>query len=587
MEGEAKKVYEFGPFQLDTLSRRLLRDGRQVQLTAKAFDILLLLVQRRRQIIGKDELLYSAWPGQLVDVNNLTVTVSLLRKALGETYRSRIYIETVSGRGYRFIGRVRKILTDEHDATESRQDSLSLLNGTVNSIAILPLFNESRHPQTDYLCDGITEWLIDNLSQLPKLKVIAWSTAFRYKGRKDIRQIGGELGVLAVLTGRVIQQQNNLTVSMELVKVADGSQIWGARYNRKLSDVMAVQEEIARDISAKLRLGPEETKRLGKRYTENTKAYQLYLKGRYLWNQFDREAVERGIKYFKQAIAADPNYALAYSGLADAYLRLAAMYLPPKELLPKAKINALKAVEMDETLAEAHASLGLVKLWHDHDWAGAEKQYLRAIALNHRAVIPHQGYGSYLMFLGRFSDAIAEYEMAQELDPLSLQLYVDLGAALYMMRSYDSALEQFTKALGLEPRYYPARYAVAWIHVQRQDYASAINELRLLCAAGGENQMAQGLLGYVYAVSGETVAARKIHKELESMARRSYVPPYALALSCLGLGENERALRWLKKLYEERSYWLLWLNILPELEGLRSNQGFASLLKRIGLQPAA
>lgn len=576
-------MYEFGPFYLDSVSRRLLREGRTVQLTSKMFDVLVLLVSRRSQLVKRDELLNAAWPGSDIEESNLTVTISNLRKVLGESYQSRNYIETVSGRGYRFTARVRELSLVEAQALDVPPRRPDDLARRANLIAVLPLINDSGDPQVDYLCEGITEGIIHSLGQLPGLKVIARSTAFYYKGRDDIQRIAADLGVNAVITGRVLQIRDDLRVSAELVWVADGTRLWGAQYERKMSDIMYVQEDITRNISRKLcpRTTRGPTTSLGKPSTHNTKAYQLYLKGRYLWNQFHQSSVERAVKYFEQAIAEDVTFALAYSGLADAYLRLASMYLPPKELLPKAKAAALRAVEADETIAEARASLALVKLWHDHDWPGAEEEYLRAMSLNPNAVIPHQGYGSYLLFLGRFSEAAAEYRLAQELDPLSLQLYVDLGVALYMVRSYDLASEQFLKAIELEPNYYPARYALAWAQVQKEDYQSAIDGLRLLCSSG-EAYMALGMLGYVYALSGQPGEARKIQEDLIVSVRHSYVPPYALLLSSLGVGNQEQALAWAEELYAERSYWLLWLNILPELADLRRTPRFKTLLRQAG-----
>lgn len=581
-------MYEFGPFRLDPVARLLLRGESTVHLTSKSFDVLLFLVRRSGQVVDRDELLRAAWPGQGVEDSSLTVAVSVLRRALGETYHRRTYVETVARRGYRFNGRVREVAADAPGAAEGGDGRPGGRKWAVESVAVLPFVDEGEAAEYDYLCDGITESIIDSLAQLPGLKVIARSTAFHYRGRADARRAGEELGVQAVLTGRVRFTRDELTVRAGLVRVADGAEVWEGRYDLPVTGMMDVQEEIARDVSVKLRLylTDEQMTSLGRRPTENTEAYRLYLKGRYLWNQFHPNAVERGIDYFNQAIAADPHYALAYSGLADAYLRLAAMYLPPKRLLPLAKEAALKAVGADGTLAEARASLGLVKLWHDHDWAGAKQEYLRAIALNPNAVIPHQGYGSYLLFLGRFSDAVGEYEVAQEMDPLSLQLYVDLGVALYMLRSYDEALGQFTKALELEPLYYPARYAVAWVHVQKGEHAAAARELRLLCSAGEDAHMAQGLLGYVCALSGDRREARRIHRGLEGAARRGYVPPYALTLSSLGAGDRERALLWLEEVYEERSYWLLWLNILPELAELRRAPRLKAVLRKAGFRPA-
>ena len=576
-------MYEFGPFRLDPVSRQLLRNGTPVHLTSKSFDALQFLISRRGEVVGRDELLSAIWPRHDVDDASLTVAISVLRRALGETSRSRNYVETVARRGYRFNGRVRERAAEEFAKAQGTNGRL-VQECSVDSIAVVPLINESKSPESDYLCDGITESIIDSLSQLSNLKVIARSTAFHYKGRDDARQIGEELRVQAVLTGHIRFLPNELIVNTKLVRTVDGAEIWKAQYDVPLANVMNVQEEIARDVSVKLRLylTDEQMTSLGKRATENTNAYHLYLKGRYLWNQFQLKAVERGIDHFNRAISEDPDYALAYSGLADSYLRLASMYLSPKELLPQAKAAALKAVELDGTLAEARASLGLVKLWHDHDWAGAKKEYLRAIAFNTNAVIPHQGYGSYLLFIGRFRDAVGEYEVAQEIDPLSLQLYVDLGAALYMMGSYDESLKQLRKALELEPSYYPARYAVAWAHVQKADYHAAREELRLLCSSGEEAHLARGLLSYVCARSGNLKEAREIHRALESAAKGRYVPPYALTLSSLGVGDLDQALTWIEEVYYEHSYWLLWLNILPELEPLRRTPRFKAVLRNAG-----
>jgi TolB-like protein len=263
----------------------------------------------------------------------------------------------------------------------------------ISSLAVLPLANTSDDPNLEYLSDGITESIINNLSQLPSLKVMARSTVFRYKGEKAAPvEVARELAVRAVLVGRVLQMGDRLVVRIELVDAADGSQLWGEQYDRPLSDIFAVQGEIAHRVSEKLRLKltSEERRRLAKRYTDNTEAYQLYLKGRYFWNKYSTEWVQKGIERFQQAIAIAPTYALAYAGLADSYFRLSDTHLPPNEALPKAKAAAMKAVELDEELSEAHASLGLIKVYYDHDWPGAETEYLRAIELKPNSSIAHQ-----------------------------------------------------------------------------------------------------------------------------------------------------------------------------------------------------
>lgn len=583
-------AYDFGSFRLIPVERRLLRDGRDVPLTPKLFDMLLLLVRRSGQLVRKEELMQEVWPDTAVQENNLTVSMSMVRKALGEGRESARFIETVPKSGYRFIARVREVRGDggreeHHGRAATAGGAAKGRGGVISSLAVLPLANTSNDPNLEYLSDGITETIINNLSQLPSLKVMARSTVFRFKGGLSAPvEVARELGVQAVLVGRVLGVGDRLVVRVELVDAADGSQLWGEQYDRPLSDIFAVQGEIARHVSEKLRLKltSEERKRLAKRYTDNTRAYQLYLKGRYFWNKFTKEWVEKGIEHFQEAIAVAPTYALAYAGLADSYFRLSDACLPPKEALPKAKEAALRAIELDEELSEAHASLGLIKVYYDHDWAGAEIEYLRAIELNPNYSVAHQRYGSYLMYTGRLEEAAAEYDLAHELDPLSTRIYLGMAANLIMMGRLERANEQLQKALELDPNDYPARHGLGVLRMKEGRYEESIAEFRRACQLEPDAYPTMGLLAHVQALAGDVGAARETLARLEDISGRAYVSPYGLAVAHVGLGEHGRALDYLERLYEERNDWVVWFKVAPELERLRAEPRFIELLRRIG-----
>jgi len=459
----------------------------------------------------------------------------------------------------------------------------------IDSVAVLPFVNASTDPDTEYLSDGITESLIGQLSQIPRLKVMARSTVFRYKGRNiDPQKVGRDLNVRAVLTGRVSQRGETLTVSMDLMDVTDGSELWGEQYNRKLADILAVQEDIAREITYKLRLQlkGEEEKRLARHFTENTEAYQLYLKGRYYWNKRTPDGIQKAIEYFQEAIEKDPSYALAYAGLADCY-HVPSNPLPPREKMPLAKAAAMKALELDNTLVEAHATLARVLYVYDWDWSAAEKEFKRAIELNPRYAPAHQWYGDYLNETGRHREADAEGKRAQELEPLSLITNFHVALAFYWARNYDQAIDQFQKTLELDPNFPPALVILPAAYEQKGMLEEAIAGFQraITLTKGAEKIMAMAGLGHVYAVSGRKTEARKILVELQRLSEHSYVPASDVALVYAGLGEREKAFAWLDKAYEEHSFNMGHLTVEPRFDPLRSDPRFADLLRRIGLPP--
>ncbi len=460
----------------------------------------------------------------------------------------------------------------------------------IDSLAVLPFTNASSDPNTEYLSDGITESLINSLSQLSSLTVMSRNSVFRYKGREiDAQAAGRELKVQAVLIGRVAQRFANVSISAELVDVRNNRQIWGDQFNRKLSDIQAVQEEIAREISGKLRqrLTGEEKKRLTKRYTENAEAYGLYLKGRYHWNKRTGEDLQKGIGYFQQAIEKDPTYALAYAGLADSYALLNEYAgLPSRETFPKAKAAALKALEIDDTLAQPHAALALVHLYFDWDFSSAEKEYRRAIELDPKYPTAHHWYSLYLSWLGRHEEAIAESERANELDPLSPIISIVRAVAFYYARQYDRAIEAARRTLELNKGFSPALLFLGLALEQKKMYPEAIAAFEEAVRLPGRSIEAVAPLGHAYAVSGRREEAMRLIEELKGRSERGY-EPLNIALVHAGLGQNDEAMRWLEKAYQARSAWLitLALKVGPRWDALRSDARFQDLLRRIGFPP--
>jgi serine/threonine protein kinase/Tfp pilus assembly protein PilF len=457
----------------------------------------------------------------------------------------------------------------------------------INSLAIMPLVNASADPNAEYLSDGITESIINNLSQLPNLRVMARSTVFRYKGREvDPLEAGRELGVRAVMTGRVLQLDDNLVIRTELVHVADGTQLWGEHYNRKLGDIFAVQEEISKQISEKLqmRLSGEEEKRLTKRHTENPRAYQLYLQGRYHWNKRDKQGAEKGIEFFQRAIEVDPNYALAYAGLADSYIILGFHgLLPPNEVMPKAKQAAEKALQIDDSLAEARISLAYVTEAYDWDWPRAEREYKHAIRLNSNYATAHHWYGEYLALVGRFDEAIAELQKAKEIDEsLSLIINAAVGLVLYLARQYDRAIEEHLRTLELDPNFAHTRFCLGLAYLQKSMFDEAIAELQASLAIFEDNPRAAAVLAYAYAISGKRSEAQALFDDLKDRSLRQYIAPYLISLICTGLGDHDQAFAWLEKGCDERDLGLVWLKVEPLADSLRSDPRFEKLLRRVG-----
>jgi TolB-like protein/DNA-binding winged helix-turn-helix (wHTH) protein/Flp pilus assembly protein TadD len=625
---ETPRLYEFGPFRLDPTERKLLGSNEIIALTPKAFDTLLLLVRNSGHLLEKDELIRTLWPNTFVEEGSLSNNIFLLRKALGE---DPAFIETVPRRGYRFIGAVRQFprpvathleMPLEMDAPGSASlppkvqrlwrsraglgiaaaallASLAVAGElykyaargeAIDSVAVLPFVNASADPTAEYLSDGITESLINSLSQLPHLKVMSRDSAFRYKGKEtDAQTVGRDLGVRAVFEGRVTQHGDSLTIAAELIDDRDKSHIWGQQYIRKPSDIFGLQEEIAREMTTalRLRLTDEEQKRLVRSYTPNAEAYQDYLRGRYFWQKTGL-GLNKGAEYFQQAIAKDPRYAQAYDGLADCYLLLSAFgYSSPKEALPKAKEAVLKSLKIDGTLAEAHTSLARIKGEYDWDWSGAEREFQRAIELNPGYATAYQWYGGVLATMGRPEEAIANYKRALELDPLSPIINGVLGQALYYTRQYDQAIEQLQKTLELDPDLGLAHAYLALAYLQKSMNEEAIAEFEKLLVISHGHAWAVADLGYAYATAGRRAEAQRMLDQLNQLSRQDFVPADAMAHVYAGLGEKGKVFEWLEKGYERHSIGLggVGLKVDPVWDPLRSDPRFADLLRRMNLQP--
>ncbi len=460
--------------------------------------------------------------------------------------------------------------------------------GRINSVAVLPFVNSSGDPNTEYLSDGITESLINSLSQLPNLKIKSWDSVFRYKGREtDAKLIGRQLGVRAIFKARLTQRGDTLAISAELIDVQNDTHIWGQQYNRKITDILALQDEIVKEITAtlRLRLTGEAEKRLAKRYTANPEAYQDYLKGRYWWNKRTKEGLNKGIEYLQQAVAKDPTYALAYDGLADCYSLLAYYgFVDSKEGYPRAREAALKALEIDDSLAEAHTSLVFVKTFYDWDWSGAERESQRAIELNPRYATAHQWYGDALIQMGRLQEAIAEEKRAVELDPFSLVINRDLGDALYLARQYDQAIEQYRRTLELDPNFITVHGGLGAAYLHKSLYKEGIAEYEKELAISPHSAYALAGLGYANAVTGRRAEAQKLLDQLNQLSKQEYVPAVFRAQIYAGLGEKDQAFEWLEKSYEDRSIAnLAEIKVDPQFDPLRSDPRFQDLLRRLKL----
>ena len=572
METVAAKHFRFAGFELDGAKRLLLREGKPVALNSKTFDLLFALVEHSGEVLSKGELMDKVWPDQFVEEGNLKVQVSTLRKILRERADEHRYIVTVPGRGYTFVAELSAEASGEiviesqslsHIIVENKETiadvfidkrenaaitlswvskkrgfivamsvlilavggfgfwfffPISTSTQPIESIAVMPFVNESGNADDEYLSDGMTETLISSLSHLPRLSVKSRSSVFRYKG-KDVgpQTVGKELSVQAVLFGRVIRSGDQLALNIELVDAKTENVIWSEQYNQKMTDIILLQSEIARDVSQELRrpVTGAEARNVTKTYTENAEAYQLYLKGRYHWNKLDEDGYKKSLDYFQQAANLDPNYALAYSGIADSYFLAADWYLSNREAMAKAKPPATRALEIDDTLAEVHASMGTISMFMDSNWSETEKEYRRAIELNPNQADPHQWYSLFLAAVrGQYSDAIEQARQAQQLDPFSHFANMYLAQAFFFARQYDQASKQLYKTLELDQNFWWAHSMLGETYERQGQFPEAIEELQKARQLDN-NPLILGKLGRAYALVGKESRSAKVDRRIE------------------------------------------------------------------------
>jgi serine/threonine-protein kinase len=453
-----------------------------------------------------------------------------------------------------------------------------------NSIAVLPFANMSADPENEYFCDGLAEELLNALAKIDELKVAARTSAFSFKGRnQNVSEIASTLKVNTVLEGSVRMSGNRIRITAQLINAADGYHLWSERYDREMKDIFDVQDEITVAVveALKVKLLGEEQGALLKRHTKDPHAHGFYLQGLFYYNRFTPDGFQKAIESFHRAISIDPHYALAYTGLADAYTELSFFSFSPGETMSKARDAANKSLELDDGLAEAHNSLAIIKMYFDWDYAGAEMEFKRAISINPGSAVIHMWYGWYLALMGRFDESFNEMQSVDELDPLSATNNSGIGIVYHWSRQPERAIEQFRKVLERNPNYPIACTFLAEAYEQKGDFVSAIATIEKVLQAATD-PLTLSTAGYVYAKSGDSHKALEILNEFEKRSNQEYVPAFAFAQIYAGLGDNEQALVWLDKACSERALWIPFLKADLKFEPLRSDPRFQELLKKVG-----
>ncbi len=637
----------FGVFEADLSAGELRKHGLKIKLQDQPFQILALLLQRPGELLTREELREKLWPGDtFVDFDHgLNNAMNRLREALGDAADTPRYIETLPRRGYRFIAQVDNAAPSgisapaipasptepalaptgekaaQHAALIGSRRLLArfwlpssalalglaalllvnpgrlrqrLLGGTaparIRSIAVLPLENLTGDSSQEYFVDGMTDALTTELAQIGALRVISRTSAMQYKGTKrTLPQIAKELNVDAVVEGTVARYGNRVRLNAQLVYAPVERHLWAKPYERDAGDIFTLQSELARDVVREIavKLTPQEAGRLARPRPVNAEAYDSYLKGLYYWHLQSPPSFREALRFLQQAIEKDPNYAPAYVGLSGCYRRLAfAGPAPPAENIALAERAARKALELDDTLAEAHTTLASNMFRFHYDWLGSEKESKRALELDPNSPEVHKEYGVFLRCFGHYEEAIAESRRAWELDPLSADGRVGFGLAYLIARRYDQAIHQFQEALAMDPQRTEAHFQLGQAYQFSGDLHRAIQELeKAVAASQRNNHFHVAALGNAYASAGRRADAEKLLTELVRRSAREYVTPYNMAVIAVGLGRNREALDWLERAYGDRSFPLVTINSWPWFDPLRSDPRFQSLVRRIGLDP--
>ena len=626
MSQQTGHLYEFGPFSIDTVNRLLLRNGKPVPLKPKVVDTLLMLVESMGRVVQKDELIAKLWPDRFVEEANLTQNIYVLRKVLDTSGDSESYIETIPRRGYRFAASVDVKPYEEASTQEtipavslptprarvfSRRTAIAFLlaigvlaligyylfakrahpaaNGQIKSLAVLPFRPLTPESSDDYIGQGMADALITKLSNSRQIAVRSTSAVLHYSARDEDPIVAGrQLGVDAVLEGKIQQSGDRFRVTVQLLRVADGASLWAEKFDEKLTDIFAVQDSISDQAARSLTLQLTGTERelMRKHYTENAEAYQAYLQGRYFWNKRNAEGFKKAVDFFQRAIEIDPDYAPAYGGLADCYMRLNESGVPmAQEAVPKARAAVLKALAIDDALAEAHATLAFIKFRHDWDFAAAEEEFKRSIQLNANYSEAHQWHAFYLLAVGRADEAEGEMKRAQELDPLSVSLNGNSALFLFFKHDFDRSVQRCLQTLEMEPTYNLARFALGLNYEQKGMTDAAIAEFQKAREVAPNDAATFAALAHVFAKSGRANEARSFLRTLEDQSKVSYIPPYNMAIVYAGLGEKPKALEWLRRALQDRSLRPVWLKTDPRLNDLRQTGALNSIFQQVGLNP--
>ena len=607
----ATQVAQFGSFEVDLRSGELRKKGVKIRLQEKPFQMLSALLEHPGELVTREALCERLWSSDtFVDFDgSLNTAAGKLREALGDSAENPRFVETVPRRGYRFIAPVEKLPTSLPAATASEVSASSPAQqqgplpteATVKvaragrasgpaekAIAVLPFENFSSEDEQEYFCDGITEELINALTQVDGLRVVARTSAFAFKGQhRDIREIGEELNVRTVVEGSVRKAGDQLRITVQLINTPSGYHVWSQRYDRKLQDVFAIQEEISQSIVKALstRLISQPGRSLVSKYTDNLEAYDSYLKGLHRWHKQTKEDMGRAIQNFEQAVTQDPNFAPAYVGISDCY-RLLGWWgaLPPREAMQKAKVAATKAVEIDGAFGAAHRALAGVLGHTWEDWPGAEQGFRRAIELNPADAITHASYGIVLLFpLGRADESIDQLRQARDLDPLSAFHTTCLGWALHMGRRFDEAIDQACEALELDANFHLAHLVKGWAYEQKSQFDEAMGSFEDARSSAGPIPVVVGSLAHGHALRGSIDEAADLLNQLKETAVERYIPPVDIAVGYAGLGQKEEALDWLEKAYLDRTPRLTSVRLDPRFDELRAEARFGALMNKMGL----
>jgi len=623
--------YQFEGFQLDVARYELRRNGHVLKLEKIPMELLILLVSRKGELVSREEIIAKLWgPGVFIETeHSINTAIRKIRQTLGDDPERSRFVQTVVGKGYRFVGPINvvdlapaadpslpPVSVVEEKARRNRLNTIPrwalkasvaalILLGVVavavkyfdwgrwlprppvHSIAVLPLKNLSGNPADEYFADGMTDELITNLAKISALRVSSYTSVSKYKTTsKSLPQIAQELQVDGIIEGSVVRSGDQVRITAQLIYAPRDQHLWAEEYQRYLRDVLYLQREVARDVARQVRvtLTPNERQRLATAGAVDPAAYESYLRGRSFWNQRSEASLLRAIDEFNKAIEVDAGYAPAYSGLADCYTTLGYLsYLDPLDAFPRARDAATKALELDSSLAEAHTSLAYYDLYHAWNWIEAENEFKKAIELNPNYATAHDWYSYYLMAMGRFDEAWKEVNRAHELDPLSVTISTDIGFNYFYRRNYDEAINQLGATLSLSPKFPLAHLWLGRAYQQKKMYSEAIDEFNKTDAALPGWVVTIAGMGNAYGEWGHKAEAEQVLVRLNEMARAKYVTPYGIALVYAGLGDKNEAFVWLNKAIEGRSHWLVWLNRDPRWDRLRSDSRFNELKKRVAL----